>query len=229
MTRHPGSAGVGKAIHTARPLLRGYLHAGAAVLSVVGGAYLVVLSRADPPRLVSMLVYASGLTLLFAVSAAYHLRSWGLARARTLRRLDHASIFVLIASTYTPVAFNLMTGAWRVGILIVVWTLAAVGAVIAVSGIQLPRGLRVAIYVALGWLGPAAFGQIDPALPPLATATLVAGGLLYTAGAVVYVLRRPDPWPRVFGYHELFHVFTILAAGLFYALILGYVVPAPRG
>ena len=216
-------------IEIARPLLRGYLHAGAAVLSIVGGAYLVVLSRSDPPRLVSMLVYAVGLTLLFAVSAVYHLRAWGLARARVLRRLDHASIFVLIASTYTPVAFNLLSGTWRVAILATVWALAAIGAAIAVAGVQLTRAVRVAIYVAMGWLGPAAFGQIDPALPAPATAALVAGGLLYTVGAVVYVLRRPDPWPRVFGYHEIFHVLTILAASLFYALILGYVLPAPRG
>lgn len=211
-----------------RPLLRGYLHGGAAVLSVFGGAYLLALSPADPPRLASMLVYATGVTLLFTVSAVYHLRAWGLSRARMLRRLDHASIFVLIASTYTPVAFNLLSGTWRVAVLATVWTLAAIGAAIAVSGVPLPRVVRVAIYVAMGWLGPAAFGQLDPALPPLGTATLVAGGLLYTVGAVVYVLRRPDPWPRVFGYHEIFHVLTILAASLFYALILGYVVPAPR-
>ena len=215
-------------IQIARPLLRGYLHAGAAVLSVFGGTYLIVLSRADPPRLISMVVYAIGLTLLFSVSAIYHLRAWGLARARALRRLDHASIFVLIASTYTPVVFNLLSGTWRVAVLVTVWTLAAVGASVAVWGIQLPRAVRVAIYVAMGWLGPAAFGQIDPVLPPLATAALVSGGLLYTAGAVVYVLRRPDPWPRIFGYHEIFHVLTIIAASLFYALILGYVVPAPR-
>ncbi len=211
-----------------RPLLRGYLHAGAAVLSVLGGTYLVVLSRADPPRLLSMLVYGAGLTLLFAVSAIYHLRPWGPGRAAILRRLDHASIFVLIASTYTPVAFNLLSGAWRLGVLAIVWTLAAAGATVAVAGVQLARWLRVAIYIAMGWLAAAALGQIDPALPSGASAALVAGGLLYTIGAVVYALRWPDPWPRVFGYHEIFHVLTIVAAALFYALILAYVVPAPR-
>ena len=217
----------GGSVPVVRPLFRGYLHAGAAVLSVIGATYLVVLSHDDPLRLGSMLVYGAGLTLLFSVSAVYHLRAWGPAGARILRRLDHASIFLLIACTYTPVAFNLLSGTWRVAVLATVWTLAAIGAAIAVAGIQIPRIVRVAIYVGMGWLGPLAFGQLDPALPPVATAMLVAGGLLYTAGAVVYVLRRPDPWPRVFGYHEIFHVFTILAAGLFYALILGYVVPAP--
>ncbi|HEX4744986.1 MAG TPA: hemolysin III family protein [Candidatus Limnocylindria bacterium] len=216
-------------IEIARPLLRGYLHLGAAILSVFAGAYLVLLSHPDPPRLASVLVYAGGVTFLFSVSAVYHVRAWGLARARVLRRLDHAAIFLLIAATYTPVAVNLLSGTWRVALLATVWTLAGIGAAIAVAGVQLPRGLRVAIYVALGWLGPVAFGQIDPALPSPATAALVAGGVLYTLGAVLYALRWPDPWPRVFGYHEIFHVLTIVAAACFYALIAVYVAPAPRG
>ena len=211
-----------------RPLFRGYLHAGAAVLSVLGGSYLVLLSRDDPPRSFSMLVYGSGLTLLFAVSAVYHLRPWGLSRARILRRLDHASIFVLIASTYTPIAFNLLSGPWRIGALATVWTLAGAGATIAVAGVQLARWLRVVVYVAMGWLAGLAIGQIDPALPAGVTAALFVGGLLYTTGAVLYALRWPDPWPRVFGYHEIFHLLTIVAAAFFYALILAYVLPAPR-
>ncbi len=212
----------------ARPLLRGYLHAGAAVLSLLGGAYLVTLSRADPPRLVSMLVYGVGLTLLFAVSAAYHLRAWGAARARFLRRLDHASIFVLIASTYTPVAFNLLSGPWRLGVLVTVWALAVAGATFVLAGVQPVRWLRVASYIGMGWIAGVAIGRIDPALPAGAAAALVTGGLLYTIGAVLYALRWPDPWPRIFGYHEIFHVLTIVAAAVFYGLILAYVMPAPR-
>lgn len=212
----------------ARPILRGYLHAGAAVLSVLGGSYLVVLSRADPPRLLSMVVYGLGLTLLFAVSAVYHLRTWGPGRAAILRRLDHASIFVLIASTYTPVAFNLLSGAWRVGVLVTIWILAAAGAAFAVAGVQLARWLRVAIYIAMGWLAGIAIAQVDPPLAAGAIAALVTGGLLYTIGAVFYALRWPDPWPRIFGYHEIFHVFTVVAAALFYGLIAAYVLPAVR-
>ena len=208
--------------------MRGYLHAVAAVLSPAGAAYLVVLSGADPPRLLSMLVYGAGLTLLFAVSAVYHLRAWAPSRARILRRLDHASIFVLIASTYTPVAFNLLSGVWRIGVLVTIWILAAAGAAVAVAGVQLTRWLRVAIYIAMGWLAGLAIGQIEPALPPGATAALVAGGLLYTIGAVLYALRWPDPWPRVFGYHEIFHLLTIVAGAVFYGIILAYVLPAPR-
>ena len=211
-----------------RPLLRGYVHAVAAVLSVFGGAYLVVLSSSDPPRLLSMLVYGTGLTLLFAVSAVFHLHAWGPVPAAILRRLDHASIFVLIASTYTPIAVNLLSGAWRLGVLVVIWALAAAGAAIAATGVQLARWLRVAVYIAMGWIAGAAIGHIEPALPAGATAALVTGGLLYTIGAVLYALRWPDPWPLVFGYHEIFHVLTIVAAAVFYALIVAYVVPAPR-
>ena len=211
-----------------RPLFRGYLHAGGAVLSVIGGTYLVVLSREDPPRLGSMLVYGAGLTLLFAVSAVYHLRAWGPARAGILRRLDHASIFILIASTYTPVAFNLLSGSWRLAVLVIAWALALAGAGVAIAGVHLARWLRVGIYIAMGWIAIAAFTQIDPVLPPQAVAALVAGGLLYTIGAVLYALRWPDPWPRVFGYHEIFHLLTIVAPALFYALSLTNVVPAPR-
>lgn len=213
---------------TARPLLRGYLHAGAAVLSVFGWAYLVVLSRDDAPRLASMLVYGAGLTILFTVSAVSHLRAWGPASGAILRRIDHASIFVLIASTYTPIAFNLLSGAWRLGVLATIWALAVVGAALAVAGVQLGRRLRVAVYIAMGWIAGVAVGQIDAALPAGATAALVAGGVLYTGGAVLYALRWPDPWPHVFGYHEVFHLFTIVAAALFYALILVHVLPAPR-
>lgn len=224
-----GRCHTGALIPAVRPLLRGYLHAGAAVLSLVGGAYLAALTWADPPRLVSMVIYGAGLTLLFAVSAAYHLRAWAPARARVLRRIDHASIFVLIASTYTPVAFNLLAGTWRVALLATVWALAAIGVGIAIAAVPLPRGLRVAIYIGMGWLAAAAFGQVDPPFPPLAAAALLAGGVLYTVGAVLYATRWPDPWPRVFGYHEIFHVLTIVAAACFYALIAAYVVTAPRG
>ena len=211
-----------------RPLLRGHLHAGAAAAAAFGGTYLVAMSAADRPRQLSMLVYGAGLTLLFSVSAAYHLRAWVPPRARILRRLDHASIFMLIAATYTPIAFNLLPGWWRVGILGVVWAVALAGAGVAVAGVQLPRWPRAGIYVAMGWLAVVALGQVGATLPWSALALLLAGGLIYTAGAVLYALRWPDPWPRIFGYHEVFHLLTILAAAAFYILIVAYVLPAPR-
>src|SRR6266545_3297931 len=126
-------------VSSARPLLRGYLHAGAAVVAALGGTYLVVLSSGDQPRQLSMLVYGVSLTLLFAVSAHYHLHTWAPARRAILRRIDHANIFVLIAATYTPLAFNLLSGWWRVAILGAVWGAALVGVGAAVAGVQLRR------------------------------------------------------------------------------------------
>ncbi len=212
----------------ARPLLRGYLHAGAALVAAVGGAYLVVLSSGDRARQLSMLVYGAGLTVLFAVSALYHLHTWPPVRGAILRRIDHANIFVLIAATYTPLAFNMLSGWWRVGILGAVWGTALVGIVAAVAGVQLRRGIRAALYVAMGWIALAALGQLLATLPWAAIGLLVTGGVLYSAGAVLYARRWPDLWPRVFGYHEVFHLLTIAAAVAFYVVVLVYVLPAPR-
>ena len=215
-------------VSNARPLLRGYLHAGAALVAAVGGAYLVELSSGDPPRQLSMLVYGVGLTVLFAVSAFYHLRTWTPVRRAILRRIDHANIFVLIAATYTPLAFNMLAGWWRVGILGAVWGAALFGVAAAVAGVQLRRGTRAGLYVAMGWIALAALGQLPTALPWPAIGLLIAGGALYSAGALLYARRWPDPWPRVFGYHEVFHLLTIAAAAAFYVVVLVYVLPAPR-
>lgn len=213
---------------SARPLLRGYLHAGAAVVAALGGTYLLVLSSGDRPRQLSMLVYGASLTALFAVSAVYHLRAWAPARSRVLRRLDHANIFVLIAATYTPIAFNVLSGWWRVGILSAVWGAALAGAGAAVAGVQLRRWTRAGLYVGMGWIALAALGQVAAALPWPAIGLLIAGGALYSAGALLYARRWPDVWPRVFGYHEVFHLLTLAAATAFYVLVFVYVLPAPR-
>lgn len=212
-----------------RPMLRGYLHLGAALAAAVGGAYLVLVSSGDVARQLSMLVYATSLTLLFAVSAAYHVRIWSPVPTTILRRLDHANIFVLIAATYTPVATSLLSEWSRLGVLATVWCGAVAGAGAAFAGVELRRWLRSAIYVALGWIGVAAVVLSDVPLPPLAIALVLAGGILYSLGAFLYARRWPDLWPRVFGYHEVFHLLTIAAAVLFYAVVLLYVLPASRG
>jgi len=194
----------------------------------VGGTYLVVLSSGDRPRQLSMLVYGAGLTVLFAVSALYHLHTWTPDRRAILRRIDHANIFVLIAATDTPLALNLLSGWWRVGILGAVWGAALVGVVAAAAGMRLRRWVRAGLYVGMGWIALAALGQISAALPWPAIGLLITGGVLYSAGALLYARRWPDPWPRVFGYHEVFHLLTIAAAVAFYVVVLLYVLPAPR-
>lgn len=213
---------------TRRPRLRGYFHAGAAVVAALGGSYLVVLASDDRPRQLSMLVYGAGLTVLFAFSAVYHVHTWAPARRAILRRIDHANIFVLIAATYTPLAFNVLSGWWRVGILGAVWGAALVGVGAAVAGVQLRRWVRAGQYVGMGWIAVAALGEISAALPWPAIGLIVTGGALYSVGALLYARKWPDPWPRVFGYHEVFHLLTIAAAVAFYVVVLVYVMPAPR-
>ena len=212
----------------ARPLLRGYLHAGAAAVAALGGTYLVAQSSGDRPRQLSLLVYGAGLTLLFAFSAIYHVHSWTAGRRAILRRIDHANIFVLIAATYTPLAFNLLSGWWRVAILAAAWGAALIGVGTAVAGVELRRWVRAGLYVGLGWIALPTLGQMSAALSPPGIALLITGGALYSVGAVLYARRWPDPWPRVFGYHEIFHLLTIAAAIAFYIVVLVYVLPAPR-
>ncbi len=213
---------------SARPRLRGYFHAGAAVVAALGGSYLVVLASDDRPRQLSMLVYGAGLTVLFAFSAVYHVHTWAPARRAILRRIDHANIFLLIAATYTPLATNVLSGWWRVGILGAVWGVALVGVGTAVAGVQLRRWVRAGLYVGTGWIAVAALGEISAALPWPAIGLIVTGGALYSVGALLYARKWPDPWPRVFGYHEIFHLLTIAAAVAFYVVVLVYLLPAPR-
>ena len=215
-------------ISSARPRLRGWLHAGAAVVAALGGGYLVLLARGDPARQVSLAVYGISLTVLFAFSAVYHVHTWTPARRRILRRIDHANIFLLIAGTYTPLAFNLLGGSWRLGVLGAVWGVALVGVGAAVAGVQLRRWVRALLYVGMGWVAIAVSPKLAEALPRSALGLLVAGGALYSVGALLYARKWPDPWPRVFGYHEVFHLLTIAAAAAFYIVILVHVVPAAR-
>ena len=212
----------------ARPLFRGYLHAGAAVVAALGGTYLVALSGGDRPRQLSMIVYGTSLTLLFAFSAVYHVHTWAPARRAILRRIDHANIFVLIAATYTPISFNLLSGWWRVSVLGAVWGAALVGVGTAVAGVKLRRWARAGLYVGMGWIAAVALGQISAAVRWPAIGLLITGGVLYSLGALLYARRWPDPWPLVFGYHEVFHLLTIAAAIAFYVVVLVYVLPAPR-
>jgi hemolysin III len=160
---------------------------------------------------------------LLAVSASYHLRAWRPPVRATLRALDHASIFVLIAGTYTPIAFNVLAGWERVGVLATIWALAAVGVTCSLLTPRLPRWARAGLYLAMGWVALIPAPSLVRALPALAVAGLIVGGLFYTAGALVYARRWPDPLPRVFGFHEVFHLGTVIGAGLHLAAI-GFVI-----
>ena len=209
-----------------KPRLRGVSHQWAFFVSVVLGAALVVSAPAGVPRLAAA-VYATSVAALFGASALYHRITWAsVAARRWMRRLDHSMIFVLIAGSYTPFALLVLDGTIAAVILVAVWTGAAAGVVLRLLWIDAPKWLVAVTYVLLGWVAVAAFPDLLAELGVTATAMVVGGGILYTLGALVYALKRPDPAPAVFGYHEVFHALVILAAALQYAVIAFYVIPS---
>jgi hemolysin III len=204
---------------SARPLWRGRTHAWAFLAAVVGGVALVALAPDGRARL-ALAIYAVTVAGLFGVSALYHRIPWRSATARAwMRRADHAMIFLLIAGTYTPFALLVLQGPLATAILITVWAGATGGIVLKLVWIRAPRWLGALFYVALGWVAVAAFPQLVEHAGVGLTLLLVAGGLLYTLGAIVYATRRPDPIPAVFGYHEVFHALVIAAAALQFAVV----------
>jgi hemolysin III len=207
-----------------RPRLRGVSHQYAFFVSLVCGALLVGL--ADRGRAtVAAAVYAFGVSALLGTSALYHRITWTPAARRWMRRLDHSMIFVLIAATYTPVALLALKGTLATVVLWVMWGGALAGVVFKLAWIDAPKWVTAGAYVALGWVAVATAGQLPGAIGWLGVAGIATGGLLYTLGAVVYARHRPDPWPGVFGYHEVFHALVLGAASLHYAVIAFAVLP----
>ena len=211
-----------------KPLLRGWSHALAAVVAVAGLASLVVITRHDPAKLVSMAVYGTGLVLLFAVSATYHIFNWPPRVKDWLRRADHATIFVFIAATYTPLVFNVLDGWWRLGVLITIWLCALAGVIGAAPFLRIPRAALAGLYLAMGWIAVVALVPLSAALGWAAALLMALGGLQYSLGAAAYAFRRPRLWPRVFGYHEVFHLAVITASITFYVIVVYYAVPYHR-
>jgi hemolysin III len=207
-----------------RPLLRGVAHAYAFWVALAAAIVLTLLVRDGTPRVAS-LVYGAGLCALFAASGTYHRWRWNPRWRPLLRRIDHSTIFVFIAASYTPVALLVMHGPLRWAILAAVWAGALGGVVLSVAWITAPRVLSAACYLALGWVAVVAMPQLVHRLPVAPLVLLAAGGLLYSLGAIVYATKRPNPWPRVFGFHEVFHALVIAAAVVHFVAMAGWVFP----
>jgi hemolysin III len=207
----------------ARPLLRGVLHEVAAWFALAAGTLLVIAANGVERRTASA-VFAGSVTACFAASALYHRITWRPSVRLWMRRIDHAGVYLMIAGTYTPVSLLALHGAWRPVVLGIVW----IGAVVAIAlkfvWVAAPKWLAAAFGLALGWVAIAALPELIRNLQPAAVALLVAGGLAYTAGAIVYARGRPDPRPLVFGYHELFHALTIVGVVCQYTAIAFFVV-----
>ncbi len=219
---HDSVAEVAEKFEQVKPKLRGWLHLGTAPLTLAAGIVLISLSPDATTRIGSAVFIASAL-VLFTVSAIYHTGTWSPRVWAFLRRFDHANIFILIAGTYTPFSLLLLEGTAQLVLLTTVWTGAVLGVLFRVFWTDAPRWLFVPIYMALGWAAiffiPAFFEGATALGLGIGIAVFVmigAGGFLYTLGGVVYGFRRPNPWPQWFGFHEVFHSFTVLAFATHY-------------
>ena len=199
-----------------KPLLRGVFHEVAAAVSL--GAGLLLVGSAGAHGRAPAAIYALTLLMLFLVSAVYHRPTWTPRARLAMRRLDHSAIYLLIAGTYTPFCLVVGGAAGR-NLLAISWIGATLGVAKSIAWPRAPRALSTIIYVALGWVVVPCLPALRAALGTQALALLGAGGLLYTLGAVVYATRRPDPFPRVLGYHEVFHALVVAAAALHFAVV----------
>lgn len=209
-----------------KPKLRGVSHQWAFVVSLIAGTALVI-AAPHPKATVAAAIYAVTLSGLLGVSALYHRVNWSSLKKRLwMRRLDHAMIFMLIAGTYTPFALLVLEGPLAIVILVVVWVGAAAGAISQLVWIHAPKWVMSTCGIALGWVAVAAIPQMADRLGLTAILLLAAGGALYTLGGIVYATKRPDPAPKIFGYHEIFHALVIAAAALQFAVVAAWALPA---
>jgi hemolysin III len=218
-----GAASIGE--ERVRPRFRGVTHKYAFYASLITGAVLLLVAPTRKAGAAAA-IYAASVSALFGTSALYHRITWKPTARRWMRRLDHSMIFVLIAGTYTPFALLVLHGTLATVVLAVVWGGALVGIGLKLVWIDAPKWLIAGVYLALGWVGIVTIPQLASRAGAGAVTLLMIGGLLYTAGAVIYAVRRPDPSPKVFGYHEIFHLLVIAAAATHYAAVVAYALPA---
>lgn len=206
-----------------REPVSGLIHLAGAAAALVGMAALVLRRDTTYPETLALLVYGVSLVLLFLASSIYHLVKASPSAVRVLRKVDHSAIYLLIAGTYTPFCLLAFEGFWRGRFLALIWALALTGIAVKIFIINAPRWVNAGLYVILGWLSVFAAGQIFTVLPAATAAWLVAGGIIYTVGAVVYVTRKLDFAPGVFGFHEVWHIFVLLGAAAHFVAVAGLV------
>lgn len=196
-------------------------HWAGAVLALAGMIVLLIVGWGTPAKVASLIIYGTSLIFLFSASAIYHMVKVKDKVLVTFRKIDHAAIYFLIAGTYTPFCINAFTGFWKWGMLIIIWSLAIIGIGVKVIFIRAPRWLNTVIYLLMGWLCVGASGQLLAALPVWVLAWLIIGGVIYTLGAIIYITKIFDFVPGVFGFHEVWHIFVLLAAAAHYIAVMG--------
>jgi len=199
-------------------------HWAGAALALAGLIALLIVGWDTPAKVISLTVYGVSLIFLFSASATYHMVRVKDKTLEIFRKVDHAAIYVLIAGTYTPFCVNALEGFWKWGMLSIIWSLAVIGIIMKVFYIRAPRWLNAGIYLVMGWLCIAAIGQMLAVLPAWVIGWLIAGGVIYTLGAIVYITKIFNFKPGVFGFHEMWHIFVLLAAAAHFVAILGVAV-----
>jgi len=209
-----------------REPVSGLTHLGGAIAALVGQIALLVVGWNGAEKVASVLVYGISLIALFSASATYHLVNAGPKVTKILRKLDHSAIFLLIAGSYTPFCVNAFTGFFRWGLLAIVWGIAIIGISVKIFYVDAPRWVAALTYVLMGWLCVAAAGQMTTVLSPFSLGWLIAGGVIYTLGAVVYATKIFDFVPGKFGFHEVWHIFVLLGAAAHFVAVMSVIWPA---
>jgi len=207
-----------------RPLLRGLLHLGACAAAIAGIVVMLLLAH-NARGYVGAAVFGTSLIVVYGTSASYHRIPWGRRMSDVMRRLDHAMIFFLIAGTYTPFCLIVLGNRWGISLLCVTATIASVGALTRLVWLNSPRWLALSLYLATGWVALVAASQILKKLDVAPLALLLLGGVAYSVGGIAYAAKRPDPWPKVFGYHEVFHSFTIMGSTSHFLAVAVFLLP----
>ena len=216
--RRDAAEGVADVVREVKPRLRGWLHAGMAPLALAAGIVLVALAPTTA-GVVGGAVFLAASVLLFGTSGLYHRFYWGARGEAVLRRMDHANIYVFIAATYTPLALLLLDGGSRVALLVMIWTSALGGLLFRTLWLSAPRWLYTALYLVMAWAAVGWMGSFYATGGAAVVALILGGGVFYTVGAVVYGRKRPDPSPRWFGFHEIFHACTVAGFACHYVAI----------
>ena len=208
-----------------RDPVSGLTHLAAAAVAVFGLAWLLWMGRGSVEKEISLFVYGLSLIGMLSASAAYHLTKSNPAVIQRLRKLDHSAIYLLIAGSYTPICLHFFGGFWQWGLLGIIWAMALIGVITKLFIINAPRWVAAGIYLLMGWLSLMAINEILHTMPAGALVGLAAGGLFYTVGAVGYITKKPDFYPGVFGFHEVWHIFVILGCLSHFIVVAAYIAP----
>ena len=208
--------------------VRGFLHGTAALASFAGLIVLIVRTSSDLLRMFTMIVFAGSMVALFTTSSLYHSVPWRERWKKRMQRFDHSMIFLLVAGTYTPIAFNVLSSSWKWITLGVVWGIAVFGILQKMFFPKVKNWLSITLYMVMGWFAVIPVRELFDRLPLEAMMLLIVGGACYSLGVILLVTKRPQLFPRIFSYHEVFHVLVISGALLHFLMILLYVVPIER-